>query len=64
MKAGIDLKNLGVFEGKDPPVVKERDEYPAWVGELAEPLPGLVKLHRVPNEEAEDEDVMQFLKLN
>lgn len=64
MKAGTVLKNLGVFKGQDPPVVKERNDYPAWVGELAEPLPGLVKLRRVPNEEAEDKDVMRFLKLN
>lgn len=64
MKAGTVLKGLGLLKGQDPPVVKERGEYPAWVDTLAEPLPNLVKLRKIPNEEAEEEQIMRFLKLN
>jgi hypothetical protein len=64
MKAGTTLDSIAVFKGKDPPVVKGREEYPDWVGKLAEPLPSLAKLRRIPNEEADDKDILRFLKLN
>eukprot|EP00980_Cylindrotheca_fusiformis_P015834 scaffold4637_cov128-Cylindrotheca_fusiformis.AAC.5 len=64
MKAGTSMKSLGVFKGQDPPVAKERDEYPAWVGQLVEPMPSLAKLRRMPNEEADDKEILRFLKLN
>jgi hypothetical protein len=64
MKAGTSMASIGVFKGIDAPVVKEREEYPAWVGKLAEPLPGLNKLRRISNEEADDKEILRFLKLN
>ena len=64
MKAGTKLDTLAVFKGQDPPVVKEREEYPDWVGRLAQPLPSLAKLRKMPNEEADDKDILRFLKLN
>ena len=63
MKPGTVLEPLGVFKGEDPPVVKERSEYPTWVGELTKPLPGLAKLRKMPNEEAEEKDIARYLKL-
>lgn len=64
MKAGTKIESLAIFKGQDPPVVKERDEYPEWVGNLTEPLPSLAKLRRIPNEEAEEKEILRFLKLN
>ncbi|KAL3900448.1 MAG: hypothetical protein SGARI_006242 [Bacillariaceae sp.] len=63
MKAGTELKSLAVCKGQDPPKVLPRDEYPAWVNTLSKPLPSLAKLRRVPNEEAEDHEVLRYLKL-
>ena len=64
MKPGTVLKPLGIFKGEDPPVVKERSEYPDWVNDLAKPLPGLAVLRKIPNEQAEEKDIMRYLKLN
>eukprot|EP00526_Cylindrotheca_closterium_P022062 CAMPEP_0113643668 /NCGR_PEP_ID=MMETSP0017_2-20120614/22971_1 /TAXON_ID=2856 /ORGANISM="Cylindrotheca closterium" /LENGTH=117 /DNA_ID=CAMNT_0000555215 /DNA_START=46 /DNA_END=402 /DNA_ORIENTATION=- /assembly_acc=CAM_ASM_000147 len=64
MKAGTKMENLAIFKGQDPPVVKEREEYPEWVGKLAEPLPSLAKLRKIPNEEADEKEILRFLKLN
>lgn len=64
MKAGTKMENLGVFKGQDPPIVRERDEYPEWVGKLTQPLPNLAKLRRIPNEEAKEKEILRFLKLN
>ncbi|KAL3936674.1 MAG: hypothetical protein SGBAC_008058 [Bacillariaceae sp.] len=64
MKAGTKMESLAIFKGQDPPVVKERSEYPEWVGKLAEPLPSLAKLRRIPNEEADEPEILRFLKLN
>lgn len=64
MKPGTVLKSIGVLKDKDPPVVLERGEYPDWVGSLATPPPSLAALRRIPNEEAEDKDIMRFLKLS
>lgn len=64
MKAGTTLDSLAVFKGQDPPVIKEREEYPDWVGTLAKPLPSLAKLRRLPNEEADDKQILRYLKLN
>jgi hypothetical protein len=64
MKAGTSMSSIGVFKGIDAPVVKEREEYPAWVGKLSEPLPSLAKLRKLSNEEADDRDILRFLKMN
>ena len=64
MKPGTVLKSLSVFKGQDPPVTLSRADYPAWVGDLAKPMPSLATLRRVSNEEAQDADVVRFLKLN
>lgn len=64
MKPGTVLKSLGVVKDEDPPVVKPREEYPSWVGELATPPPTLAVLRRIPNEEAEDSDIRRYLKLS
>lgn len=64
MKPGTPLKSLGVVKDQDPPVVKPREEYPAWVGSLATPPHTLATLRRMPNEEATDRDIMRYLKLN
>jgi hypothetical protein len=63
MKAGTVLKPLGILKGQDPPVVLERSEYPAWVDTLAAPMQTLAKLRRIPDEEAEEREIMRFLKL-
>jgi hypothetical protein len=63
MKAGTPLSTLHIFKGQDPPVVKERSEYPEWVDRLAQPMPSLAQLRRMPNEEAKDRDILRFLKL-
>lgn len=63
MKQGTILKSLGVTKGQDPPVVKSREEYPEWMGDLAKPMPSLAALRRMANEEAEDTDIMRYLKL-
>ena len=63
MKPGTVLEHFALFKGQDPPVVKDRKEYPAFVNDLAKPLPSLAKLRRIPNEEAEEKDIMRFLKL-
>ena len=63
MKAGTELKSLAVCKGQDPPKVLSREEYPNWVNDLSKPLPSLAKLRRIPNEEAEDHEVLRYLKL-
>eukprot|EP00934_Nitzschia_sp_Nitz4_P002339 Nitzschia sp. Nitz4//scaffold94_size78252//23658//23975//NITZ4_005464-RA/size78252-processed-gene-0.21-mRNA-1//-1//CDS//3329560368//2339//frame0 len=64
MKAGTVLKALGVHKDKEPPVVLERSDYPSWVSDLATPLPSLAVLRRIPNEDAQDEEIMRYLKLS
>jgi hypothetical protein len=64
MKPGTVLKSLGVVKNEEPPVVKPREEYPEWVGELATPSPTLAVLRRMPNETADDSDIMRYLKLS
>lgn len=63
MKPGTELKSLAVCKGQDPPKVLPREEYPDWVNNLAKPLPSLAKLRRIPNEEAEDYEIVRYLKL-
>eukprot|EP00581_Thalassiosira_minuscula_P014074 CAMPEP_0183719316 /NCGR_PEP_ID=MMETSP0737-20130205/12315_1 /TAXON_ID=385413 /ORGANISM="Thalassiosira miniscula, Strain CCMP1093" /LENGTH=87 /DNA_ID=CAMNT_0025949031 /DNA_START=209 /DNA_END=472 /DNA_ORIENTATION=- len=45
------------------PLVKPREEYPAWVNELTKPLPSLAKLRNKNIEEASDADMKRYLKL-
>jgi len=63
MKPGTPIPGLNIYKKQDPPVARPRSEYPAWVDTLAEPLPSLAKLRRIPDEEASDKDKMRFLKL-
>ena len=64
MKPGTPLTSLAVVKGQDAPVVKEREEYPSWVATLATPPKSLAALRKIPNDEAKDEEIMRFLKLN
>ncbi|KAG7354318.1 mitochondrial ribosomal protein L37 [Nitzschia inconspicua] len=63
MKEGTELKSLAICTGQDPPKVLPREEYPSWVSDLAKPLPTLAKLRRIPNEEAEEQEISRYLKL-
>mmetsp|Transcript_16733 Transcript_16733/g.23256 ORF Transcript_16733/g.23256 Transcript_16733/m.23256 type:complete len:113 (-) Transcript_16733:299-637(-) len=63
MKAGETIDGLGVFKGKDPPVVLKREEYPEWVGELVNPPQTLAALRRIPNEDATLDEMKRYLKL-
>ena len=63
MKPGTIIKGLDIFKGQEPPIVKERAEYPDWVDTLADPMLSLAKLRRMPNEEAQDRDILRYLKL-
>jgi hypothetical protein len=63
MKPGTELKSLAVFKGHDPPKVLERPEYPNWINELVKPLPSLANLRKTPNEEADDKQILRYLKL-
>jgi hypothetical protein len=64
MKAGTELTSLNIFKDQDAPKVLERSEYPEWVNRLSSPLPSLAVLRRIPNEEAEDKQILRYLKLN
>ena len=63
VKAGIELKNLNIFKGQDAPVTLDRSEYPSWVENLPQPLPSLAVLRKVPNEEANLEQIKRYLRL-
>jgi hypothetical protein len=60
-KAGTPIPGLAIFKEHDPPVVQT--EYPAWFQSLKQPQPSLAQLRRMPNEEAEEKDILRFLKL-
>jgi Mitochondrial ribosomal protein L37 len=64
MKPGTVLSSLAVFKGQDPPVTKAREDYPAWVGDLAKPMPSLAILRRIPNHDAQDSEIIRYLKLS
>mmetsp|Transcript_9064 Transcript_9064/g.19015 ORF Transcript_9064/g.19015 Transcript_9064/m.19015 type:complete len:125 (-) Transcript_9064:1452-1826(-) len=63
MKAGTDLKQLAIFKGQDAPKTLERAEYPDWVNDLATPQPGLAALRKIPNEQADLDQIKRYLKL-
>lgn len=63
MKPGTVLQPLAVLKGQDPPVVLERSQYPSWVDSLAKPNKSLAQLRKIPNEDAEEEEIMRYLKL-
>jgi len=63
MKAGTELKALAIFKGKDTPFTMERSKYPNWVNTLSQPLPSLATLRKIPNEEAELDQIKRYLKL-
>jgi Mitochondrial ribosomal protein L37 len=60
-KAGTPIPGLAIFKEHDPPVVQT--DYPAWFQSLTQPQPSLAQLRRMPNEEAEEKDILRFLKL-
>ena len=63
MKAGTELKTLGIFKGQDTPITLERSEYPNWINTLSQPLASLATLRKIPNEEAELDQIKRYLKL-
>ncbi|VEU43218.1 unnamed protein product [Pseudo-nitzschia multistriata] len=63
MKAGTELESLSIFKGQPAPVVAERAEYPSWVAELPTPQPSLAALRKIPNEEADLDQIKRYLKL-
>jgi hypothetical protein len=63
MKEGTELKSLAVCTGQDPPKVLTPEAYPSWVSDLAKPMPTLAVLRRIPNEEAQDHEIVRYLKL-
>jgi hypothetical protein len=63
MKVGTELKSLAVCVNQEPPKVLSREEYPSWVSELVTPLPSLAKLRLIPNDEAQDQEIVRYLKL-
>ena len=63
MKPGTPIPGLDIYKEKDPVVVLDRSEYPEWVSKLANPLPTLSELRRIPETEATDKEKMRYLKL-
>ena len=62
-KPGTPIPGLDIYKEREPPVALERSEYPDWLGSLANPLPSLALLRRMPEEEATDRDKLRYLKL-
>ena len=48
---------------KEPIVALKRSEYPEWVNKLAEPMPTLAQLRKMPEEEADDRLKQRYLVL-
>ena len=63
MKAGTELRSLAIFKGQGVPTTLERSEYPDWVSDLSKPLSSLATLRKIPNEEADLNQIKRFLKL-
>lgn len=56
MNARAKLKSLDIFKDENAPKVLERSRYPAC--QLVTPLPSLAVLQRIPNKEAEDNQIL------
>lgn len=63
LKAGTPIKGLNVLKDQEPILALKRSEYPDWINRLAEPMPTLAQLRRMPEEEADDKLKMRYLKL-
>lgn len=63
MKPGTPIAGLDFLKNVEPPVSKARSEYPEWIDDLAKPMATLAKLRKMNTEEAEDKDMMRYLKL-
>ena len=63
MKPGTVVTGLDFYKDQDPPIVLERSAYPEWVADLAQPLPSLAELRRLPEEEATSRDIIRLLRL-
>jgi len=63
MKPGTPIPGLDFLKNVDPPVSKERSDYPSWINDLGKPLKTLAKLRKMKIEEADDQDQMRYLKL-
>jgi hypothetical protein len=63
MKPGSLIAGLDFIKDKEPVVAKERGEYPEWVGSLAQTMPSLARLRKMPDEEATDREKERYLKL-
>lgn len=64
MKPGTPINGLDFLKNADPPVSKERSEYPKWVDDLSKPMATLAKLRKMDMEEAGEKDQMRYLKLS
>ena len=63
MKPGSQIPGLDFMNNVDPPVSKERSEYPAWVNNLETPMVSLAKLRKMNLKEADLEVQKRYLKL-
>jgi len=54
MKVGTPIPGLDFMKDSDPPVSKDRSEYPTWVESLSKPLISLSKLNKMEEEDATD----------
>ena len=63
MKPGTPIPGLDFLKNIDPPVSKERSEYPEWINDLGKPMKTLAKLRKMKREAAEDDEQMRYLKL-
>ena len=62
---GLDFLELTKGSGDNNAniVAKERSEYPSWIETLSIPLSTLGKLQKMPQEDANEKDMMRYLKL-
>lgn len=64
MKPGTPIAGLDFLKNADPPVSKERSEYPRWIDDLSKPMDTLAKLRKMDFDEADVKDQMRCLKLS
>jgi len=63
MNPGEIIPGLNIGKNTDPIVVKERPEYPDYIKDLCKPPKSLAKLRKMPEEEADLNDMKRYLKL-
>ena len=64
MKPGTQIAGLDFLKNVDPPVTKERSEYPEWINNLDASMTSLAKLRNINFEEADLEVQKRYLKLS